>query len=307
MFELPEKGVSVSKSVHNCDELAIIDWVLASALFCEEDISRSDLLDTLMENQVYTSQDFCQEFVADIWRSLESFFSDITTPTLAYDHKAIRYNAVWKEDKAFSYCLTASLRVYYDTWSKESCGNHLVQGSILEELTKLSLGIHHPNINFKSTGWSGVTDNKKFSELIAQICGDTNFTEQNLALWDNGSVKDMGLDVYGYFPGKGRRPSAPFMMFQCASGNNWKNKRGTPDLNVWKNIISTYTAPIRGMAIPFLVSETDFQQSLILLGGPLLDRTMLLSGIAGNAALGDDLKLSIDNWVEERITKLDVL
>lgn len=32
MYVLPEKGISPSRTVHNCDKIAIADWILASAL-----------------------------------------------------------------------------------------------------------------------------------------------------------------------------------------------------------------------------------------------------------------------------------
>jgi len=306
MYVLPEKGISPSRTVHNCDKIAVADWILASALFGEEDVSRTDVLDALMESQAYSDQKFCQEFIADVWRLLEIFFDEIESPCLEYHSRAIRSHAPWPDDKALSYCITASLRQVYDAWSKK-CGDYIQQGQILEELTRLSLSAHHPNITFKTTGWSGVNTNLKFNQLVNQICKDANFTEMDLALWDTGMVKDKGLDVYGYFQNKARRPSAPFLMFQCASGGNWKEKRGTPDLNIWKSIMQTYSMPLRGMSIPFLVNETDFQHSLIIIQGPLLDRPVLLSGINGNGALGHDLGNSIDEWVGSKIDKLEVL
>lgn len=307
MLALPDKGISNSVNVHNCDALAVADWLLASSLFCEEDVSRSDVSDILMENLTYSDQDFCQEFIASVWALLESFSSIVNSPALRVESRAIRFQSDWKSDRALAYCLTASLRGIYETWSKAHCGDYLTQGLILEELTKISLANHHPNIKFKSTGWSGINTNQDFSSLVSQICQDTNFSEQNLDLWDNGYIKDMGLDVYGYFPGHGRRPSAPFMMFQCASGSNWKGKRKTPDLDVWSNIMNVYSKPIRGMSVPFLINETDFQQSLILIGGPLIDRSLLLSGLNGNVDLPNDLQLMIDGWVDVKVEKLEKL
>lgn len=307
MLVLPEKGIAHSVNVHNCDVLAVADWLLASSLFCEEDVSRSDVSDILIENQVYSNQDFCQEFITSVWGVLESFISVVGTPTLSIDSRAIRFETDWRNDSALAYCLTASLRVVYDGWSKSYCGDYLKQGFILEELTKLSLAKHHPNVKFKSTGWSGVTTNQKFADLVSQICQDTNFVEQNLELWDNGAVKDLGLDVYGFFPGHGRRPSAPFMMFQCASGANWKGKRTTPDLQVWKHMMNTYSVPIRGMSVPFLIDESEFSRSLVLIGGPLVDRPMLLSSLNGNADLPAELQAEIDDWVDVKVAKLEKL
>jgi hypothetical protein len=307
MIGIPESGMSPSAKVHNCDMLGVADWILSSSLFCEEDVSKSDVLDALMENNIYKSQDFCQEFILSVWTMLDSFFDDIKTPALRIDSKAVRFLADWKSDKALAYCLTASLRPNYESWSTKHCGDYIQQGAILEELTQIALSRYHPNARFKTTGWSGLNTNQQFSALIAQICADTNFTEQNLDLWDNGTAKDMGLDVYGFFPAFGRLPSSPFLMFQCASGSNWKKKRHTPDLGLWQHVIDIHAKPVRGMSIPFLVEEKEFKKSLVLIGGPLIDRKSLLSAISGDLNIPAGLQSTIESWVEPRVTNLEKL
>ncbi|MBG0844003.1 hypothetical protein [Ectopseudomonas composti] len=303
MIELPEKGISTSSKKHNCDMIAVADWAISSALFGEQDLSRTDLVDVLMENQVYTSQDFCNEFIDQVWHYLEHFFNHVKLRSIALETRKISFRDDWREDLALAYCLTASLRKIYSTWSKAHCGNHLIQGAILEELTKISLSNYHPTLQFKTTGWSGTATNAKFEELVNNICSDANFTQKDLQLWDNGQIKDLGLDVYGYLPGHGRRPGTHFMMYQCASGDNWQDKRSTPDLNIWGDIIKTYTTPIKGMSIPFFVDETDFQKSLIVIKGPLLDRTTLLSKISPDQ-ISEELANTIEEWVHERVDKL---
>jgi len=303
MIELPSKGIHSSVKKHNCDLLIVADWVIASAFFGGEDVSKSDAVDILLENQVYGEQDFCNEFVDLIWNYLQVFFDHRSSPSLNFESRRIRSIASWQDDLALAYCLTASLRKAYPKWSDEHCGDYLDQGSILEHLTVLSLSRRHPEARFRSTGWSGINDNPTFEALVADICRQTNFTEKNLELWDNGQTKDLGLDVYGYLPGQGRRPGTHFMMYQCASGENWKSKRKTPDTGIWKNIIECYTPPIRGMAIPFFVEENEFLRSLIILEGPLLERVGLLSGIEQDQ-MPAELQTAILDWVSTRINNL---
>jgi hypothetical protein len=303
MIELPENGISPSIKKHNCDTLAVADWIVSSALFGEEDVSRSDVVDILMENQAYREQDFCNEFVEQVWIYLNEFFSHINSNSLSFENRKITYLASWEEDLALSYCLTASLRSHYKEWSTAHCGDFLIQGSILEELTLISLKNFHPQLSFRTTGWSGVKNNANFETLVRRMCGETQFSEKNLDLWDNGRIKDLGLDVYGYLPGQGRRPSTHFMMYQCASGENWTEKRQTPNLEIWGHILDSYTPPTRGMSIPFLVEESEFQKSLIIIKGPLLDRTLLLSRIPADN-ISPELQGQIKEWVSERVEKL---
>lgn len=302
MYALPETGVSISTNKHNCNLFSIADWIMASCLFLETEISKSDVSDILIENQIYGDQDFCSQFIDNIWLNISDFIDTAQIPSLSVTGRAITPKQKWGEDSALSYCLTASIRKTYPTWSK-SCGDFLTQGSILEHLTQIALSQHHPNIKFTTTGWSGIKDNGSFGNLIRKICEETKFSEKDLSLWDNGRIKDLGLDVYGYYPGHGNRPSTYFMMFQCASGDNWTEKRNTPNLEIWSDILKTYTSPIRGMAIPFLIEEKDFSQSLIVIKGPLLERKMLLSGL-NQEMLPAELILQINDWVYERIEKL---
>lgn len=302
MYALPENGISPSVNKHNCSLFSVADWIMASCLFLEEEISKSDVSDILIEDQAYSDQDFCSQFIDNVWINISDFIDTANISSLVVNGRTITPIQQWKEDSALSYCLTASLRKAYPAWAKKHA-NYLVQGSILEDLTRLALSQHHPNIKFTTTGWSGIRDNGSFSDLVRRICEETRFSEKDLSLWDNGRVKDLGLDVYGYYPGHGNRPSTYFMMFQCASGDNWIDKRSTPNLEIWADILKTYTSPIRGMAIPFLIEETEFSQSLIVIKGPLLERKMLLSDI-NQGMLPAELIVQINNWVTERIENL---
>lgn len=302
MYSLPENGVSPSVKKHNCSLFSVADWIMASCLFLEKEISKSDVSDVLIEDQVYSDQDFCSQFIDNLWLNISEFIDTAKISSLSISGRTISPKQKWQEDSALSYCLTASLKKTYPTWASNH-KNYLVQGSILEDLTQLALSMHHPNIKFTTTGWSGIKDNGSFGDLIRKICEETKFAEKDLPLWDNGRIKDMGLDIYGYYPGHGNRPSTYFMMFQCASGDNWTEKRNTPNLEIWADILRTYTSPIRGMAIPFLVEETDFSQSLIVIKGPLLERKMLLSGL-DQKMLPEKLILQINDWVSERIDNL---
>ena len=68
--------------------------------------------------------------------------------------------------------------------------------------------------------------------------------------------KDLGLDVVAWKNFVDQRASKVLVYMQCATGNNWYSKRGDLDLSiggVWNQTFAWTTAPVKGMAIPFVV------------------------------------------------------
>src|SRR5438105_4443497 len=63
MLQLPDSGLRSSVKKHNCDLDAVCDWIEASVLFSDGVVSRSDIVDNLMAEEVYQDEDFAGEFV----------------------------------------------------------------------------------------------------------------------------------------------------------------------------------------------------------------------------------------------------
>lgn len=72
MLALPNHGIDHSVRVHNSDLAVFCDWLESTALFDEREVSQSDVVDFLFEQQIYddNNPDFCMEFVTSAWREL---------------------------------------------------------------------------------------------------------------------------------------------------------------------------------------------------------------------------------------------
>ena len=58
MLALPEQGIARSVTEHNSDINVLCDWVEASVVFDDTlELSKSDLIDILIENEVYPSNE----------------------------------------------------------------------------------------------------------------------------------------------------------------------------------------------------------------------------------------------------------
>ena len=125
--------------------------------------------------------------------------------------------------------------------------------------------------------------------------------------WTDENVKDGGLDVVCHFGFPDRWSGRPLLYVQCASGENWKEKRATPSLDLWDKLLDVATRPRRGICIPFALLADDFRRAanydrLYL----VLDRYRLCapkSAIDANwlpRALVDDL----NTWTKHRIDVL---
>ena len=59
MLELPTSGVARSVNVHNSNLLFFCDWLEANTLFLEDRLSFSDVIDLLLEDELYDFPGFC--------------------------------------------------------------------------------------------------------------------------------------------------------------------------------------------------------------------------------------------------------
>src|SRR5437870_1281917 len=70
MLPLPDRRIRESSTVHNSQLSVAGDWLELNCLVQHSDFSRADVLDELMEQQIYKDQSFGSEFVSSIWSEL---------------------------------------------------------------------------------------------------------------------------------------------------------------------------------------------------------------------------------------------
>jgi len=72
MLVIPTVGFARSIHAHNVDLSIFCDWIEGGIIFGEDDeLSTTDLVDTLIDGLVYAEQDFAREMIANGWNELE--------------------------------------------------------------------------------------------------------------------------------------------------------------------------------------------------------------------------------------------
>jgi len=298
MLALPTKGVVRSIRTHNCDLSIFCDWIEANITFYCEELTIIDVADELLSHEVYVDQDFVREFISTCWDELLFRTKAYGIESTFSVHKArLQRVAVWEETPGYAFCLLLSLAPNYDWW-KEASYNE--QGMLFEELSNDSiLSI----LDFKTypTGWS--SDNTKcFREHVVEICTQLNFGGGDVDKWDGSNKKEYGLDILAYYDFGDNRTGAPYYMFQCASGQNWRAKLQTPDLKIWREVLNPSVQPCRGFAIPFCLEIQEFERTCTKVGGVMLDRSRILGASKSCVSwLNDTLKDKLKAWCAPRV------
>lgn len=277
MLALPEVGINRSVNEHNCDHQCVCDWIESSLIFSDDEISKSDVVDILIENTIYDDQDFCREFVDTVWNTLESRIGTINSPiTISFTAERISRQNEWTADVPYSFCMILSCSLWYPGWARGFGGGYNAQGELFEKFVVESMSKHFPMWTINRTGWSA-TNVARLGTVVNGIIDVMSEIEGETALWVHSKANEMGLDVFGYYTFNDNRPGMPVYFLQCASGKNWVDKRHTPDLKIWRNIISFASKPVKAFAIPFALDDKEFRQSCILVDGLFLNRYRLLS------------------------------
>ncbi len=305
MIAVPTRGMTRSVNTHRVDLNVLADWIEASVIFREEELSQAEVSDSLIEEQVYEEQDLAQEKVSDAWKELERRARLCSKSyALEVEGQWVRKIESWNERPAHIFCLLLSIARSYDWWVKEFGHDYTAQGELFELLTEQALKTLVPGWSTLLTGWNRTTTGgfKDIATKVAQIVGSG---DPNLDLWDDKNAKDMTLDVLLYRPFADGRQGFPYFLIQCASGANWDQKLRDPDLSVWENIVRPLTQPMRGFAVPFCFSEQEFHQNCVKTEGLLLDRCRLLgAGQSNHQWLPHETGEKINEWAALRVKKL---
>ncbi len=305
MLQLPKEGFNVSVGAHNTRLDALTEWLEGSIAFASDQFSYSDVVDALIEGNVYRDQNFAGERVVQAWEELRRR-QKCLGPAAPYDVERQRLKRVaeWTATPAYSFCLALALQVpYRKLVSKKFGADYTEQGELFERLTAESLAKLGWHVH--STGWSrtAVKSIKDKVDQIAQHVGEPTLAGA-VERWTKASAKDAGLDVVCSLPFGDGWGGRPLCLVQCASGEDWYRKLHTPSLARWGKLIDFTTSPSRGLSMPFAPLKEDFRHAalndgLIL----LLDRHRLLapSYRGDDDWLSADLAKSLNKWTGKRI------
>ncbi len=305
MLLLPTVGMRRSVERHNIDFSALCDWVEGSVLFEGENISIEDVIDQLVDNEVYDEQDFARERLVDVWYELERrerWMGGGSSIQVAGQRVIPR--RAWRESPAHSFCLALAYARLYPDWARHFGSNYTVQGDLFEALTQESLQMMFPTWVIHRTGWTqanAVTINDVVEDVATRLCEEVGQVE----VWTDEKAKEAGLDLLCYRSYDDGRVGVPVYLVQCASGGDWKDKLRTPDLKIWKRIVRFVAEPRKAFAIPFAIDDDEFVRRCNVVDGPFIERYRLLAAGRSNPEwVSSGLRDSIVQWLEPRVAQL---
>lgn len=309
MLGLPERGVSRSTKKHNSDLPTICDWIEASLLFVDDELSKTDVTDVLIENEVYSNQDFALEFVDSAWEVIRARILALNGALgLHWTSERIQRTASWQDFPAYAFCLTLSCGSYvYPTWAAQYGYDPATQGSLFERIAHRSFASMLPGWQVQRVGWA--PDNAvRLKDTIGHIISALNeVANAELDVYVDDNANELGLDLLAFYSFGDIHASLPVLMIQCASGRDWKQKRHTPDLTIWNKVVNFNSPPVKGFAIPYsFVDGQEFRREATQVNGIFLDRYRLLNPNKGAEPVWNEPNLNADliAWVRPRIEAL---
>jgi hypothetical protein len=262
MLTPPSKGFALSVTVHNARLDAMAEWLEGCITFVDEEVTKIDVKDILTEEGIYRNQDFAQERIDDAWKELahrQRCLGQVATFTLT-SNRIIR-SRKWQNSAAYSFCLMLALQVRYRPSFSAMFGNDFTeQGVLFERLTAESLSA--TGWRTHSTAWSKTASNsiKDKVEALAKHLGEPELAGA-VERWTDAHVKDGGLDVVCDRPFADGWAGRPIYLVQCASGEDWTDKRHTPNISQWTKLVDMATKPSKAISHPFVLLEDDFRRA----------------------------------------------
>jgi hypothetical protein len=308
MLRLPREGFRLSVSAHNVSPDALIEWIEGSITFADDRVTQSDVIDILTEEDIYRSQDFAREALEIAWAEMARRQKALGSYCpYSVDGQRIRRILEWPDTPAYSFCLLLALQVRYrDALDAAVPRDYITQGSLFERLTLAALSGRGMAVH--STAWSKVASTSIRERVadLAEHLGERTL-EGGIEHWAEPQIKDGGLDVVCNLPFPDGWGGRPLYLVQCASGENWREKKATPKVALWEKLIDFTTKPMRGFAMPFALLEDEFRREanddLLAL---FLDRHRLgaLSAADPSTWPGPALRLDLNAWTRPRADAL---
>jgi hypothetical protein len=306
MLKIPTKGVSRSTHTHNVSLDVFCDWIEGSILFVDDELSSTDVVDALTEDQIYDDQDMASEIVSDAWAELRRRESCVGngSPFTVGGLRITRQYDSWQDTPAHSFCVLLSLAKWYREWARPFGSDYTEQGALFEDLTKESLEKLFSGWHIHQTGWTRTRTNR-LAAVVDQVADHLGESKGVIERWTRPTANEAGLDLLCYRPFPDRRVGVPVYLMQCASGGDWEGKLHTPNLNIWRHIVQFAAIPKKAFATPFAFLEDEFIRNSALVDGMLLDRYRLLS-VADTEEewVSRPLRRRIIRWARPRVRTL---
>lgn len=307
MIQLPQIGFRRSVNQSNVNVNSLADWLEANLLFAEPEVSKSDVVDMLIEDQVCPDdkQDLAHSIASAGWKELErrrqwgglseGFRASTTRITEEID---------WEQSPIRSLFLLLSLYRILPRWARKN-QDFSTQGSLFERVVENICPVLLPGWNSIRTGWS--PENATSVPQIVELLRDKIFVQgaSNLEDWVPFGTRDGGLDIVCYRQFEDQKEALPAYFLQCASGKNWKDKVQSPSSRQWQKWLDSAAPPVTGIVAPFVIDKKELKMAAVKGQTIVIDRLRLLSAARkAKLKLPAELKKSLIDWMLPRIRSI---
>lgn len=304
---MPERGFRESVNKNNVNTNFLADWIEASLLFSEDQISKNEIVDILIEEQVCRDggQDLAHTIATTGWSeiNLRKRWGGIPG-SVQVEGPRIRATSTWQDEPIRAFFVMLSILRIYPEWAK-SFQEYSVQGDLFEQVVEVVCPYLLPGWVSYRAGWS--PDNTKNIPLIVADLADRLFVRgaSDLKDWISEDSNDGGLDIVCYRSFSDEREATPTLFLQCASGKNWREKVQTPDAGSWQKYLNSAVQPGSGIVAPFVIEDKELRMSGLQGQIVVFDRLRLMDVvIQQGVSLPPDLSDQIIDWLHPRVAEL---
>lgn len=262
----------------------VADWIELSVIYRNKTISEARVSSLLNEN----GDDVDEAIVASIMSELIrrcNLYGD-ASPFMV-EGKCIKPRIKWNKSPEIAMCLIFSIR-----------GVRKEKGK--DDGTKLFERLSNEAIQSYLNGQAEVIGFPDKKKLKAQIEGISAKTCEKLGnRCPSPQDKDKGVDIIAWKPHGDKRPNQIILLFQCAAGVNFEQKKSI-SLAAWREFINWAVDPIHGIIIPSIPSNGDWikvrdDYNMVI------DRVRIYRAIYRNNFSDKKLKKEIFNWCKANL------
>ena len=307
MLAIPEVGFGQSAEVSNVKCNASADWIEASVLFDGPELTKSDVVDLLLDEQICVdgNQDLAHHIAEEAWQELERRQRWGGLPeTVEVTNSRIVGLDDWKQDVVRSLFVLLAIQKIFPEWARER-RSYVTQGNLFERVVERICPALLPGWKTFRAGWS--PDNTKAVPGIVEELRELIHTRGAMDLddWICSHDKDGGLDLVCYRDFEDEREGMPMYFLQCASGKNWREKVGTPNADLWFKWLNAAVRPSTGIVAPFVVDDRELRRAALVGQVVVFDRIRAISAAREvEVVIERELREEVIGWMAPRVDEL---
>ena len=307
MLKIPEVGFYQSAEVSNVNCNASADWIEASVLFDGPELTRGDVVDLLLEEQICVdgNQDLAHQIAEEAWQELKRRQRWGGLPeTVEVTNSRVVGLEGWEQDIVRAFFVLLAIQKIFPEWAKERSA-YVAQGNLFEKIVEGICPALLPGWKTYRAGWSQ-ENTKAVPAIVAELRELIHTTgARDLERWIGPHDKDGGLDLVCYRDFGDEREGMPMYFLQCASGKNWRDKIRTPDSDLWFKWLNAAVRPSTGMVAPFVIDDWELRRAALKGQVVVFDRIRAIRAAREvEVEIEQELREEVIGWMTPRVNGL---